>query len=129
MAVWREALLAQAVLAGRTRGYKAHPQLARFRARPDPSAAIATYLSAVWEEARARNYSFDRTRILGKPDPATRIPETRGQLQFEWTHLGRKLRGRNPVWYARHHRGLSPAPHPLFRIVAGGVRPWERGSG
>ena len=30
-ACWREALLAQAVLAGRTRGYRAHPQLERFR--------------------------------------------------------------------------------------------------
>ncbi len=31
VALWREALLAQAVLAGRTRGYRHHPQLARFR--------------------------------------------------------------------------------------------------
>jgi hypothetical protein len=29
VALWREALLAQAVLAGRTRGYTRHPQLAR----------------------------------------------------------------------------------------------------
>ena len=34
---WREALLAQAVLAGRTRGYREHPQLLRFREHPDPS--------------------------------------------------------------------------------------------
>jgi hypothetical protein len=32
VALWREALLAQAVLRGRTRGYR-HPQLARFRSR------------------------------------------------------------------------------------------------
>ncbi|HET8644201.1 MAG TPA: pyrimidine dimer DNA glycosylase/endonuclease V, partial [Vicinamibacteria bacterium] len=31
VALWREALLAQAVLRGRTRGYTRHPQLARFR--------------------------------------------------------------------------------------------------
>ncbi|MFC2473489.1 MAG: pyrimidine dimer DNA glycosylase/endonuclease V, partial [Actinomyces sp.] len=32
VACWRESLLAQAVLAGRTRGYRNHPQLERFRA-------------------------------------------------------------------------------------------------
>jgi len=39
VALWREALLAQAVLRGETRGYRRHPRLARFRARPDPTAA------------------------------------------------------------------------------------------
>jgi hypothetical protein len=33
VAAWREALLAQAVLAGATRGYRHHPQLDRFRAQ------------------------------------------------------------------------------------------------
>ena len=33
VALWRESLLAQAVLAGRTRGYRSHPQLERFRER------------------------------------------------------------------------------------------------
>ena len=36
VACWREALLAQAVLAGRTRGYRHHPQLERFRVVPGP---------------------------------------------------------------------------------------------
>jgi hypothetical protein len=31
VALWREALLAQKVLQGATRGYRHHPQLARFR--------------------------------------------------------------------------------------------------
>ena len=31
VALWREALLAQAVLRGNTRGYLNHPQLLRFR--------------------------------------------------------------------------------------------------
>lgn len=35
-ACWREALLAQAALAGRTRGYTRHPQLNRFRESTDP---------------------------------------------------------------------------------------------
>ena len=35
-AVWREAPLAQQVLRCTTRGYRHHPQLARFRAQADP---------------------------------------------------------------------------------------------
>jgi hypothetical protein len=47
-AAWREALLASAVLAGRTVGYIHHPQLARFRASKDPVAAIETYLVSLY---------------------------------------------------------------------------------
>ena len=41
VALWREALLVQAVLRGHTVGYRSHPQLARFRAQERPMAAIA----------------------------------------------------------------------------------------
>lgn len=44
LACWRETLLAQAVLLGRTRGYTRHPQLERFRALPDPVGAVGRYL-------------------------------------------------------------------------------------
>ncbi|WP_246858524.1 pyrimidine dimer DNA glycosylase/endonuclease V [Citricoccus sp. SGAir0253] len=67
---WREALLAQAVLAGRTRGYRSHPQLERFRAHPEPLAAVRAYLEALADEAQSRGYRFDRTRI----DPAPVAP-------------------------------------------------------
>ena len=54
VALWREALLAQAVLLGRTRGYRHHPQLARFLATPEPAAAVASYLVEVHREAVRR---------------------------------------------------------------------------
>ncbi len=38
VALWREALLAKAVLEVKTRGYQNHPQLVRFKAQPDPVA-------------------------------------------------------------------------------------------
>ena len=41
LGLWREALLAQAVLSGVTRGYKNHPQLERFKKHPHPRQAIA----------------------------------------------------------------------------------------
>ena len=63
VAAWREALLAQKVLAGATKGYRRHPQLVRFRSQPDPSAAIATFLAGLAEEARNRGYHFNASKI------------------------------------------------------------------
>ena len=40
---WREALLAQAVLAGRTTGYRSHPQLRRFQEAAAPLEAVGAY--------------------------------------------------------------------------------------
>jgi hypothetical protein len=125
VAAWREALLAQRVLKGATRGYRHHPQLIRFRAADDPLAAIAALLRGLAKEADCRGYRFDASKIPQRR-PAGRIPETRGQLLFEWGHLGAKLRARSPE-VARRWRGVGvPDAHPLFRIVAGGKRPWEK---
>jgi hypothetical protein len=125
VAAWREALLAQKVLSGATRGYRHHPQLLRFQAQPDPRATIAQFLRGLAEEADRRGYHFDRTKISHRKICA-KIPETRGQLRFEWRHLQRKLRSRAPM-VARQHRDIvAPEAHPLFRIVPGKVRPWEK---
>src|SRR4051812_24852777 len=95
VALWREALLAQKVLGGLTKGYRHHPQLARFRAHRKPVAAIATYLAAVSAEAVRRGYSFD-ARKIGGGRVSVKIPVTRGQLAFERRHLLRKLKLRAP---------------------------------
>jgi len=129
-ACWREALLAQAVLAGRTRGYTQHPQLARFRRQPDPLAAVAAYLLAVADEARARGYRFDATRV-DVADPARlratpRIAVTEGQLDLEWHHLLRKLAVRSPDRCTAAVAAGGPVPHPSFVVVPGGVEEWER---
>lgn len=122
MALWREGLLAQAVLAGRTRGYTRHPQLERFRDARDPLAAIATYLAHVAREAKSRGYSFDESRLLPARTRA-RLRVTDGQLRYEMEHLGAKLRRRNPAWLAEDD---SIEPHPVFLVVAGGIATWER---
>jgi hypothetical protein len=125
VALWREALLARAVLLGRTRGYAAHPQLLRFRAAREPLAAINAYLVEVANEADARGYRFDRRKIIG-PRSHPKLSETHGQLLTEWAHLRRKLGARSPE-IAGRWRGIAvPAPHPLFRVVRGGARAWER---
>ena len=124
VALWREALLAQAVLKGQTSGYARHPQLFRFRNSPLPLESIAFYLQAVHAEASRRGYCFDETKIasIGCVEP---IVVTRGQLDYEWAHLEAKLRVRAPSWLA----GLEPLTrletHPLFQIVPGPVAEWE----
>ena len=129
---WRESLLAQAVLAGRTRGYRSHPQLQRFRAQEDPSAAVGAYLQALAEEAASRGYRFDRSRIDVPPavgsEPA-RIPVTEGQLALEARHLLVKLERRDPDRARRAELLAGPRTHPLFTLVPGPVEPWEREAG
>lgn len=127
VACWRETLLAQAVLAERTRGYRNHPQLERFRAQPDPLAAVGAYLGGIAEEAGRRGYRFDSTRILrhGSLAPEARIPVTEGQLGYEWEHLGRKLRERSPEDAARWE-AAAPTAHPALRVVPGEIEAWER---
>lgn len=129
-ACWREALLAQAVLAGRTRGYTRHPQLVRFRRQPEPLVAIAAYLHAVADEAAARGYRFDPARVDVPASERTRstprIAVTDGQLALEWEHLLRKLAVRSPERSTLAAASDGPVPHPLFVVVPGGVEPWER---
>lgn len=125
VALWREALLAQAVLKGETVGYRHHPQLARFKSHPAPLAAIATYLQLVYEEAQTRGYRFDKSKI-GRLRTGFRIVEHRGQLAYEWQHLRAKLLLRRPDWLRRLNAIAVPQPHPLFRLVRGSVRDWER---
>jgi len=123
--VWRETLLAKKVLEGRTRGYRHHPQLERFRARSKPVGAVSAYLRAVLAESRARGYSFN-ARLAGRGKAAGRIPVTRGQIKYEFGWLCRKLKQRDPKRYARVRRTKNPRPHPLFRIVPGPVESWEK---
>jgi hypothetical protein len=125
LACWRESLLAQKVLKGETRGYKNHPQLMRFRSRPDPLAAIGSYLSALADEADRRGYHFERSRI-DVDRPAVKIPVTVGQLNYEWGHLKEKLNRRDPG-RLREMMGVTvPESHPSFDVIEGGIEAWEK---
>jgi hypothetical protein len=125
VALWREALLAKAVLGGRTRGYRHHPQLSRFRSHSNPRSAINAYLRLVCEEAQSRGYSFDRTKV-GPVRAAVVLRSTDGQVGYEWRHLMRKLRERNPELHRKWRKTGNPEPHSLFAVVKGGVEDWER---
>lgn len=125
VALWREALLARAVLRGQTRGYRHHPQLERFRAHPAPRAAISAYLGAVHAEATSRGYAFDRAKV-GPVRSVAPIVVTHAQLAYEWDHLLRKLAARSPAHYRQCRSVDTPECHPAFRSRPGAVAPWER---
>jgi hypothetical protein len=125
VALWREALLAQKVLLGQTRGYRNHPQLTRFRELPDPVAGIAAYLAGVHAESRRRNYRFDADKIAAPRWPG-KIEATAGQLAYEWAHLRGKLALRNSSRLDDFSDLQMPVAHPLFRVVEGGVASWEK---
>ncbi|MBN2502688.1 MAG: DNA lyase [Anaerolineales bacterium] len=125
LAVWREGLLAQAVLRGQTKGYKNHPQLDRFKAHSDPQQAIAYFLAGVLQEARARGYNFDASKI-NPNGTAPQIQTAAGQLDYEFSHLLAKLEKRSPADHEKIAKLKAVTPHPLFQIVPGEIEDWER---
>ncbi|MGO4691901.1 pyrimidine dimer DNA glycosylase/endonuclease V [Glaciibacter sp. 2TAF33] len=130
IAGWREALLAQSVLVAPGRGYSKHPQLLRFTEHDEPLTAMAHFLAAYLAEADARGYTFSHDKIAADPRAEVqRIPLARGQLAYEWAHLGGKLALRSPDIAKRWESVSSPDPHPLFTLVDGPIAVWERPRG
>jgi len=125
VALWREALLARAVLRGETRGYKHHPQLERFKSHDSPRLAINAYLSAVYDESVARGYAFSKNKT-GPVRTVQPIAATAGQISYEWEHLLNKLSVRNPALFSKWNKIDRPECHPLFRSKRGPVASWER---
>lgn len=125
VALWRETLLAKAVLRGETRGYRQHPQLARFLVQAAPVSAVNNYLAAIHEEATARGYRFDRSKI-GPCRAVASIAVNDGQIAHEWQHLMAKLQARSPEVFARWREVGVPDLHPLFAPRRGPVEDWER---
>jgi hypothetical protein len=125
VACWRESLLAQAVLAGKTKGYTHHPQLDRFRMCDEPMQAIAGYLEPLADEADSRGYHFDRSKILETPNEDFRIDVSDQQLAYEWRLLLKKLEHRDPKAHARMLE-RTPEVHPLFRVLPGPIASWEK---
>ncbi len=124
VALWRETLLAKHVLEDKTKGYKYHPQLNRFRKAKYPIDLINQYLSEVYHEAVIRNYNFDKQKI-NWAFRESKIPVTTGQLNYEVEHLLIKLKKRD---YGKYKELISQSTfdnHPVFKIVIGEIEEWE----
>jgi len=124
VALWREALLAKKVLQGRTRKYRNHPQTERFKELDKPLPFINSYLLYVWKEADERGYNFDKRRI-GKTTPK-KMKVSKGQLEYEFRHLKRKLKTRAPGKYRGLLKVKKIEAHPVFVVKKGPVESWEK---
>ncbi|MFA5048600.1 MAG: pyrimidine dimer DNA glycosylase/endonuclease V [Patescibacteria group bacterium] len=141
IACWREALLGQVVLLGKTKWYKNHPQLLRFKNSGTPLSAIIYYLTEIYNEAKSRGYNFDYKKIW-KPDHDggicfNTITVNKKQLIYELKHLYQKLEKRNIEKYNELHDlffenifGMIDVnkieAHPLFTVVDGEIEEWEK---
>lgn len=124
VALWREGLLAQNVLLGKTKGYKNHPQLKRFKSTGNAEVAICSYLSCVADEADNRAYNFNRAKIVQNTKCELMLV-TEGQLNYEFKHLLNKLKVRDPSRYEELQLIKKIKTHPLFTQVDGGIEEWE----
>jgi len=125
VALWREGLLAKAVVQGRTRGYRNHPQLVRFRNHPKPVAAVNEYLHHVLREGQNRGYCFDQSKLMAS-GPVEPMAVTAGQLGYEFHHLLSKLKNSDPSRFDQLSRLEESEPHPVFIVIPGQTEGWEK---
>ena len=124
VALWRETLLAKHVLEGKTKGYKNHPQLNRFKKLKTPTNAINYYLAGIYTEAVSRGYNFSKEKIDWKFKKCS-IKVTQGQFDYETTHLLNKLKTRDKIKYNEVKLVKSLQTHPIFKIIEGEIENWE----
>lgn len=124
VALWRETLLAKHVLEGKTKGYRNHPQLERFKQTQNPVERINQYLADVYREALARNYNFDKKKIDWNFESSS-MQVTSGQLEYESRHLLNKLEIRDRGRFDKMNKLKEIEPHPLFEIITGDIESWE----
>jgi len=126
VALWREALLAKAVLEDKTKGYKNHPQLDRFKASASPVNHLNNYLWYVAEEMQSRGYKPDITKLEPIGCSPMTILVTRGQVDFEKGHLLKKLEVRNPTLGESLRNTEIVELNGIFAEVEGDVEKWEK---
>ena len=126
LALWREALLAKKVLSGKTKGYKNHPQLTRFRESRKALEHIDSYLYGIYLEAKNRGYRFGIEKIKDLKILNKKIKVNSGQIAYEFSHLLRKLKVRDKKRYLELKNIKNPQIHFLFKAIKGGVEKWEK---
>ncbi len=122
VALWREALLAKKVLAGKTKGYKNHPQLERFKKNKQ----INNYLFSIFQEAENRGYKFNKKKIGVINGLNNKIKINSEQIVYEFNHLLRKLKIRDESIYNKFKKVKDIELNPVFKKVKGQIESWEK---
>lgn len=133
VALWRESLLALAVLEGKTRGYTNHPQLNRFKDKN--LEYICFYLHCICDEATRRTYRFERKKLPFQKEILIgfekSIPVSLGQVQFEAEHLANKIRQRTgkSINFNINAKNATSFVHPIFHVHTYNLNKenWEKG--
>jgi len=127
VAVWRESLLAKKVLEGKTKGYKNHPQLKRFKDSNSPILLINQYLLFIFNESLDRGYKFDKTKInIIESIEELKIKVTNKQIEYEYQHLLHKLTVRDLKRFKQIKKIKQIDPNPLFDVIEGEIEDWEK---
>jgi hypothetical protein len=125
--LWREGLLAKKVLGNKTKGYKNHPQLIRFKNFKNPLLAINSYLFFVYLESKTRGYNFNINKLDIDKLIFQVLPVSKGQINYEFNHLLKKVKQRDRNFYKKLiNKKQKILPHPLFYKVKGGIEKWEK---
>lgn len=125
LGVWREGLLAKKVLEGKTKGYKNHPQLTRFKKYKKPLLAINTYLTQIYNEGRKRGYKLDKNKIEFINLKKIMFVSSK-QVEFEFKHLLKKLKLRDRKKYKELLLVKKPKVNPIFKVRIGKIEKWEK---
>ena len=112
-------------LQNKTKGYKNHSQLTRFQNTNSPVNAINSYLIALFEESKKRNFNFNMEK-LGEIKESMKIPVTTGQIKYEFHRLLLKLKKRDQKSYNTLKNKKRIETHPLFFKVPGNIESWEK---
>lgn len=110
--------------------YYNHSQLQRFKECERPLDAIGRYLLEIYAEAEVRGYKFDSSKIRGKLTPI-KLTVTKGQLEYEFKHLCRKVMKRDRDWFIKikgqeFRDNYTIKANPIFKVVYGDIESWER---
>ena len=107
-----------------TKGHKNHLQLSRFKAVEKPFEAINQYLAEIWEEASRRGYNFDRNKI-DYDFQKIEIDVTTGQMDYEFSHLLKKLEHRDIERYSQLKDFKTIESCEIFSVKEGEIEKWE----
>ena len=100
---------------GKTKGWRNHPQLDRFKAHPQPVSAIGFYLHYIYEEGERRGYKFQKEKIYQDSVSTPVIKVSRGFVLVEFQQLKQKMKTRDRARYKELLKVKEIDLHPLFQ--------------
>lgn len=126
VAQWREVLLALKVLENKTKGYKNHPQLNRFKNTENPIESIKYYIKQIAIESKIRKFNFNVSKIENIIDLRNSIQITNEQINYEYSLLLSKLKKRDINKYKELLNKKNIEINAIFMQIEGPIEKWEK---